>query len=1190
MVIGKMVRGGILLKKPRTAGILLILTIMSSFVRVWADPTTATTPFLGGILAHDPDLMHNWSPLELTNNSTVTVHLLGSEGHFDAIHLSETPDFTGEIQSYWMGPLGDLDDPSSVSFTLSPGDATKTIWALIDNGEEFSFPLTSYSLTLDRAPPDLTDTKLSKPDNDRLRFKIHFDENVHDFTAEDIWFQGTAERVENFTGQEKDFEFDVIVNDSGQLMVGIMPEEVFDLAGNSVVEQASPLLEYDPLSEPEGGATESNTLMSGFFSPFSGLPAGMMSLTSLAAPGGGEENGGTIMALTASGGADPVWVDFLWDGPYLGTEEEPFRTLADGLAAVTPGGAVILDPASSAETPRITQAVRLESTGGPVRIGDPLQFQTQYIQFDWGLPLNTPNNAVIAQVQRGTSAEVKQLEVASVTLVDNGNPSAGSTDWFQLVPLQDGNYSLVWNPSIPPQLSTYEQIEVAIDRIEQGTPTLDRTLTFDLTDDNDTVKWCRIQFGSNVDVWAMVIPPYFFVAPEQSSTSYFYAFVVGESYPIEVRKKTRLHTPPPNPYLGWTAFATNLTAPIDGWQANPSYWVHDPANILGPERDMGNVVGGKATMYIDDLKTEPEFGDSLLLVEQTQSASAEVLQDKMFVRTPGLNKMIEAGLDNSVAELVIEQTSDIFPVIGQARVLNATNPNSLQLVLDMGQDRATLPISAIGGDDVLPFVVEGADRGFGSVTVSLHHKAEGPDDHVHTDLVNHFTFAVTLALEDVNSTLDANPNWGAGKRIFPDRQTPTDATSRDELLVRVTLDPPLSGVPVRLRVLDVDDATATSFDPSGVIDVNAANGNDNFGVAGTLSAPGGLTSSGVYTSQMTVGMQPGDNYRVAFAFKQEMIDQLTVDNVGASKQVPADNNQKIGYNGLLSEMLTVWRRLWYEFDSMGPIPTSGPEKNFDDGVIAGIQTGVPAAGQSTIDTGRFLTDEEDRFEGGRIEIDGFPTPYEVIGNTDNALFDDEVVIDGTPGSGAVGKSFKLYDDDTTVFPHALVEDWLLESAMKDAYIKPFNVGPSYVDNNTPFNRNIDSATEMTNIAQVNKDLSNNLDFWVVYLLAACQDAVSEDLDPDPEGGGSGKTTFGLARDDLNLGMIYLEDIREVEEAANVPSGTLEENVIAHEIGHQGSGGDEIHAHGELMSSNPDFATATKYDPKTIVLFRKESDF
>jgi len=77
------------------------------------------------------------------------------------------------------------------------------------------------------------------------------------------------------------------------------------------------------------------------------------------------------MSLTAvfASRSPLVWVDFQHSGSSDGTQAAPFPTLTQGLAAVSPGGTLRINSGQTGERNRITQPVRLEAVGGPVRLG-----------------------------------------------------------------------------------------------------------------------------------------------------------------------------------------------------------------------------------------------------------------------------------------------------------------------------------------------------------------------------------------------------------------------------------------------------------------------------------------------------------------------------------------------------------------------------------------------------------------------------------------------------------------------------------------------------------------------------------------------------------------------------------------------------------------------------------------------------
>ena len=64
-----------------------------------------------------------------------------------------------------------------------------------------------------------------------------------------------------------------------------------------------------------------------------------------------------------------IWVDFDYSGTEIGTATEPFNTLAEGVAAVTPGGTIRIKTGVTGEVIDITKELRLEAPEGEVRIG-----------------------------------------------------------------------------------------------------------------------------------------------------------------------------------------------------------------------------------------------------------------------------------------------------------------------------------------------------------------------------------------------------------------------------------------------------------------------------------------------------------------------------------------------------------------------------------------------------------------------------------------------------------------------------------------------------------------------------------------------------------------------------------------------------------------------------------------------------
>lgn len=84
----------------------------------------------------------------------------------------------------------------------------------------------------------------------------------------------------------------------------------------------------------------------------------------------GTLNSWRLEILTLQPGTgNPVWVNFAAADGGNGTASLPLNTVADGLLGVAPAGTIRFVPGATGVTPRISDSVRLESTGGSVRIG-----------------------------------------------------------------------------------------------------------------------------------------------------------------------------------------------------------------------------------------------------------------------------------------------------------------------------------------------------------------------------------------------------------------------------------------------------------------------------------------------------------------------------------------------------------------------------------------------------------------------------------------------------------------------------------------------------------------------------------------------------------------------------------------------------------------------------------------------------
>lgn len=272
---------------------------------------------------------------------------------------------------------------------------------------------------------------------------------------------------------------------------------------------------------------------------------------------------------------------------------------------------------------------------------------------------------------------------------------------------------------------------------------------------------------------------------------------------------------------------------------------------------------------------------------------------------------------------------------------------------------------------------------------------------------DNFTVPVvtSIAFERINTddvALDNNPGTdgthtaGEGLRIFPDKNNSGDPTDRSILRVKATVAPAGANIKVYFNSYDLDDPSS-----SATIDTNGAAGNDNNGSAGGSGAgqftiPSGVSctnavagsfskvdcttnASGVAEAHFQTTMQPGDNFAVVASVDDVYRNGITLSSSNGSV-ITNSSGQTIGTTqtnvpGMRTEMLTVWRRLHIELDSMGNV--SG---NSTTGTIP-TAVSVPAGTQTiTVNvTSSAQTLQPNRFENGRIVIG--TTSLRVVGNT-----------------------------------------------------------------------------------------------------------------------------------------------------------------------------------------------------------------
>jgi len=486
---------------------------------------------------------------------------------------------------------------------------------------------------------------------------------------------------------------------------------------------------------------------------------------------------------------------------------------------------------------------------------------------------------------------------------------------------------------------------------------------------------------------------------------------------------------------------------------------------------------------------------------------------------------------------------------------------------------------------------------------------------------------------------------GKGKRIFPDAKDKDDQVERKRVKVKVKTAPG-AVLNIYLKAFDVDDPTQS--DPDRIVDGNDGpqlqNGDDNktidnlgmpfpgvFAANESQSITLHVGSDGIATLpnggnvEFIVGMQPGDNYRIAVALKSEDLNVLHVHSNIAAGYVKPSDEQPSGFNGVVSPMLTVWRKLYLEIDSMTAVPTTGDQKNYEEGTIE-------TSSGSTLHLDISLTGPADRYENGHIDITGVGS-FPIVSNTDHVLFDDDdVIVTGTPGPTAVGKTFKIYDDDDKYLSDLGLPAPLPKNGDHAAIVNGIQgkFAPAYIQvedanalgwnprQTVPFYLNAPGAGALgANVWDGAKDLPSSTDkFWTWLVVYGYQpsdpiwhwiDPNAVDGDPDSEDSQKlGLTPFHVWGARFGYSVVYVETTRDAEfgkitvDLQN-PQVAAEYTkrywsillgTTAHEMGHGPSNQSNGEDHAELGLMKEGMTPISGFDsdftPKTLLRFRERT--
>jgi hypothetical protein len=186
---------------------------------------------------------------------------------------------------------------------------------------------------------------------------------------------------------------------------------------------------------------------------------------------------------------------------------------------------------------------------------------------------------------------------------------------------------------------------------------------------------------------------------------------------------------------------------------------------------------------------------------------------------------------------------------------------------------------------------------------------------------------------------------GGGLRVFaeaPDAGLPP----LDIVNVVITTTPKVPvAVPVSLVLKDVDDPDGSPIDIDG--DDPSKEPADNYGVgsiAESVTIPANAITT---TTPLVLSHNPGDNYRVLASTSSDWLSLLKAHQPSQTGEVWDNRGNPLPEGGIMSKMITVWRTLHLEIDSMKRAPadtaTTDPERNFIDGRVTKIEGHVDHA-------------------------------------------------------------------------------------------------------------------------------------------------------------------------------------------------------------------------------------------------------
>lgn len=402
---------------------------------------------------------------------------------------------------------------------------------------------------------------------------------------------------------------------------------------------------------------------------------------------------------------------------------------------------------------------------------------------------------------------------------------------------------------------------------------------------------------------------------------------------------------------------------------------------------------------------------------------------------------------------------------------------------------------------------------------------------------------------------------------------------------------------VYFRNFDVDDP---SYNVAPVDDDSGTNIDmpDNRGAVGGLkegllicpqnSALGTCQAktdaNGIATVDFRVTMQPGDNFEIAASTDEQYLRGIRVSATdlrdSAGQLIPI--SESVSANAKRSHMLTVWRFVHIEVDSMGTVQNNHFSRLIGDTVTVGST-------QVTVPYYNFTKGlQPNRFESGKMVVGS-----DILEIDSNTAIDFTLRSAGAPVSLFYGQTFVAFDDDDynnvhvpgtfadngedieeleQTFSKMRESDLESRNSFVKAYIRPeysWATSRNYNQSNIPFVLNVQDGTVESRIEPYRgSKYDENSDFWVAYILLGYQPTEEKDKDPYTEIATLGATPRGEFEDDPPLripgrvpvpfpyggigSLIYMETCRDAD-YFNDPRLSPALEVVStpvHELGHQ----------------------------------------